>query len=203
MKKTIATLMLAGVVTFAGITPAMAGTYPAPGNEQGTVSDGTIDRGESITFSGSGYIPGETVNITFEKKGGPQGSAPANFSITADGNGAISTSITFEDAGNYLIAATGATSGNIRSARVAVNNGNHGRGNNGNGVGNHGAGNGKGGADLVAVSSVTDAGTAAGPADITADSGLMIWGLVGAGVLAAGTASVVVARRRSGANPSD
>ncbi|MFC8037992.1 hypothetical protein ACFUOZ_01415 [Paenarthrobacter sp. NPDC057355] len=188
MKKTIATLMLSGVVVFAGVTPAVASTYPAPGNEQGTVSDGTIDRGESITFSGTGYFPGEIVNITFEKKGGPKGTAPANFSVVADSKGTISTSITFENAGNYLIAATGATSGNVRSARVSVNNGNHGRGNNGNG---------KGGSNLVSVSSVTDAGTTAAPANTAAEPGLVAWGLVGAGVLAAGAASVVVARRRA------
>lgn len=189
MKKTIAALMLSGVVVFAGVTPAVASTYPAPGNEQGTVSDGNIDRGESVTFSGTGYFPGETVNITFEKKGGPKGSAPANFSVVADSKGAISTSITFENAGQYQIVATGAASGNVRSARVGVNNGNHGRGNNGNG---------KGGSNLVSVSSVTDAGTAAAPANTAAEPGLVAWGLVGVSVLAAGSASVVVARRRAG-----
>ncbi|WP_189017845.1 immunoglobulin domain-containing protein [Paenarthrobacter histidinolovorans] len=194
MKRTIATIVLAGTVMFAGATSAMASTYPAPGDEQGTVSDGTIDRGETITFSGSGYVPGETVNITFEKRGGPRGSAPANFSVIADGNGAISANITFEDAGSYTIAAVGTKSGNVRSARVAVNNGNHGRGNNGNG---------KGGSDFVAVSSVTDAGTVVGAAGAGADSGMVIWGLVGGGVLAAGTASVVVARRRAGTGATD
>jgi len=179
---------------FAGATSSMASTYPAPGNEQGTVSDGTIDRGETITFSGGGYIPGETVNVSFEKRGGPRGSAPANFAVIADGNGTISTNITFDNAGNYMISAVGATSGNIRSARVAVNNGNHGRGNNGNG---------KGGSDFVAVSSVTDAGAAVGVADSSADSGMVIWGLVGAGVLAAGAASVVVVRRRAGTSTTD
>ncbi|MET3369208.1 UNVERIFIED_CONTAM: hypothetical protein ABIE34_002456 [Jeotgalibacillus campisalis] len=198
MKKTITTLMVTGTVMFAGIAPAVAGTYPAPGNEQGTVSDGTIDRGESITFSASGYIPGETVNITFEKRGGPQGSAPASFSVAADGNGTISTSVTFKDAGSYMITAVGSESGVTRSARVAVNNGNHGRGNNGNG-----GGNGNDTSDIVAVSSVTDTHAAAGPEKVAADSGLIVWGLAGAGVLAAGATSVVVARRRSSAKPSD
>jgi hypothetical protein len=198
MKKTITTLMVAGTVMFAGIAPAVASTYPAPGNEQGTVSDGTIDRGETITFSASGYIPGETVDITFEKRGGPQGSAPANFGVIANGDGAITTSVTFEDAGSYMITAVGSESGVTRSARVAVNNGNHGRGNNGNGKGggNHDS-------DFVAVSSVTDARAAAGPEKLATDPGLIVWGLAGAGVLAAGAASVVIARRRSGATPSD
>jgi len=196
MKKSIATLMLAGTVMFAGITPAMASTYPAPGNEQGNVSDGTIDRGETITFSASGYIPGESVVISFDKKGGPRGNPPANFSTVADGNGSVSTSITFEDAGVYTITAVGAKSGIARSARVAVNNGNHGQGNNGKGKGSSGAG-------FVAVSNVTDAGSAAGPANVPADPGLIAWGLVGAGVLAAGTVSVVVARRRASISASE
>lgn len=198
MKKTITTLMVAGTVMFAGIAPAVASTYPAPGNEQGTVSDGTIDRGETITFSASGYLPGETVNITFEKRGGPQGSAPANFSVIANGDGAVTTSVTFEDAGSFMITAAGSESGVTRSARVAVNNGNHGRGNNGNGKGggNHDS-------DFVAVSSVTDARAAAGSEKLATDPGLIVWGLAGAGVLAAGAASVVIARRRSGATPSD
>ncbi|WP_454810884.1 hypothetical protein [Paenarthrobacter nitroguajacolicus] len=198
MKKTITTLMVAGTVMFAGIAPAVASTYPAPGNEQGTVSDGTIDRGETITFSASGYLPGETVNITSEKRGGPQGSAPANFSVIANGDGAITTSVTFEDAGSFMITAVGSESGVTRSARVAVNNGNHGRGSNGNGKGggNHDS-------DFVAVSSVTDARAAVGPEKLAADPGLIVWGVAGAGVLAAGAASVVIARRRSGATPSD
>ncbi|AFR29256.1 hypothetical protein [Arthrobacter sp. Rue61a] len=198
MKKTITTLMVAGTVMFAGIAPAVASTYPAPGNEQGTVSDGTIDRGETITFAAGGYLPGETVNITFEKRGGPQGSAPANFSVIANGEGAITTSVTFEDAGSFMITAVGSESGVTRSARVAVNNGNHGRGNNGNGKGggNHDS-------DFVAVSSVTDARAAVGPEKLATDPGLIVWGLAGAGVLAAGAASVVIARRRSGATPSD
>ncbi|GAA3273848.1 hypothetical protein [Paenarthrobacter aurescens] len=179
---------------FASASSAMASTYPAPGDEQGTVTDGTINRGETITFSGGGYIPGETVNITFEKRGGPQGTPPAPISVVADGNGTISADITFENAGSYIISAVGATSGNIRSARVAVNNGNHGGGNNGKG---------KGGSDFVAASSVTDAGTAADAAAIPADSGMVTWGLAGAGVLAAGAATVVVARRRAGTNASD
>ncbi|MFW0775273.1 hypothetical protein ACLRGI_19150 [Paenarthrobacter nitroguajacolicus] len=196
MKKTITTLMVAGTVMFAGIAPAAASTYPAPGNEQGTVSDGTIDRGESITFSAGGYTPGEAVTITFEKRGGPRGSAPANFDAIADGNGTISTSITFEDAGSYVIAAVGAESGIVRSARVAVNNGNHGRGSNGKGSGNEVS-------DFVAASSVTEAGAAAAAEKVAADPGLVAWGIAGAGVLVAGAASVVVARRRSSAKPSD
>ncbi|MDP9904425.1 hypothetical protein [Arthrobacter bambusae] len=201
MKKSIAALVLAGTIVLAGTAPAVASTtYPAPGNEYGTVSDGTISRGESITFSGSGYIAGETVNITFERTGGKKASdggrpAPSNFSVIADGTGAFSTPITFTDGGNYMIGAVGATSGNRRWAAVVVNSGNGG-GNN-NGGGNHGGGNGKGNSGLAAVSSVTAAGTANGEANTVAESNLILWSLVGAGALAASAASTAVIRRRA------
>ena len=200
MKKSIAALALAGTIALAGTAPAVAATYPAPGNEQGTVSDGTIAAGESITFAGSGYIAGETINITFQRTGGKKNSegerpAPPNFSVIADRTGAFSTTITFMDGGNYMIGAVGATSGTTRSAAVVVNSG-KGGGNN-NGGGNHGVGNGKGNSDFAAASSVTAAGTATGQANILADSNLVLWSLVGAGTLAASAASAAVVRRRA------
>lgn len=204
MKKSIAALALAGTMALAGTAPAVASTtYPAPGNEYGTVSDGTIARGESITFSGSGYIAGETINITFQRTGGKKASdggrpVPSNFSVIADGTGAFSTTITFTDGGNYMIGAVGATSGNKRWAAVVVNSGNGG-GNN-DGGGNHGGGNGKankGNSGLAAVSSVTAAGTASGDASTDAESNLVLWSLVGAGALAASAASTAVIRRRA------
>lgn len=191
MKKSIAALALAGIIGLAGTAPAAAATYPAPGNEQGLVSDGTIARGESITFSASGYIARETIRITFQRTGGKKNSegerpAPANYSVTADRTGAFSTSITFTEGGNYTISAVGATSGTTRSAAVVVNSGNGG-GNN-NGGGNHGAGNGKGKQpDFASASSVSAAST-------DANSTLVLWSLVGAGALAAATTAVV--RRR-------
>lgn len=201
MKKSIAALALAGTIALAGTAPAVAATtYPAPGNEYGTVSDGTIARGESTTFSGSGYIAGETINITFQRTGGKKASdggrpAPSNFSVIADGTGAFSTTITFMDGGNYMIGAVGATSGNTRWAAVVVNSGNGGGSNDGGG--NHGGGNGKGISGLAAVSSVTAAGTATGPANTVAESNLVLWSLVGAGALAASAASAAVVRRRA------
>ncbi|MFC9350455.1 hypothetical protein [Arthrobacter sp. NPDC057013] len=198
MKKSIAALALAGIIALAGTAPAVATTYPAPGSEQGLVSDGTIARGESITFSGSGYIAGETINISFQRTGGKKDSegrrpAPSNFSVSADRSGAFSTTITFTEGGNYIIKAVGATSGTTRSAAVVVNSGNGG-GNN-NGGGNHGLGKGKGNSDFAAVSSVTAAGT--GHANTDGDSNLVLWALVGAGALAASAASAAVVRRRT------
>ncbi|MBO1267716.1 hypothetical protein [Arthrobacter cavernae] len=196
MKKTIAALALAGTIALTGTAPAVAATYPAPGNEQGTVSDGTIARGESITFSGSGYIAGEPINITFQRNGGQKDSngerpAPSNFSISADSTGAFSTTITFMDSGKYLISAVGTTSGNTRWAVVVVNNGNHDDNDDNSGRGKGEAFSGK------TVSSVTAAGTATGQANTGADSSLVLWSVVGAGALAAGAASVAVVRRRA------
>ncbi|MFJ5954501.1 hypothetical protein ACIQC5_00925 [Paenarthrobacter sp. NPDC092416] len=189
MKKSIAALALAGILALVGTAPAVATTYPAPGNEQGTVSDGTIAAGESITFAGSGYFAGETINITFERTGGKKDSggerpAPSAFSVAADSTGAFSTSITFVDGGNYKISAVGATSGNTRWAAITVNSGNGG-GNN-NGGGNHGGG--KGNPGFTGASSVTAAGA-------PADSSLVLWSLVGGGALAASAASAALIRR--------
>ncbi|MFE4835971.1 hypothetical protein ACFRAU_14980 [Arthrobacter sp. NPDC056691] len=199
MKKSIAALALAGIIALTGTAPAVAATYPAPGNENGIVSDGTIARGESITFSGSGYIAGETISISFQRTGGKKNSegerpAPSNFNVIADRTGAFSTTITFPDGGNYMITAVGVTSGTTRSAAVVVNSGNGG-GNN-NGGGKH-AGAGKGNSGFASVSSVTAAGTATGQASSVADSNLVLWSLVGAGALAASAASAAVVRRRA------
>ncbi|BCW46663.1 hypothetical protein [Arthrobacter sp. StoSoilB5] len=188
MKKSIAALALAGIIALAGTAPAVATTYPAPGNEQGTVSDGNIAAGESITFAGTGYIPGETINVSFERTGGKKDSdgerpAPSSFSATADGTGAFSTSITFPDSGRYTISAVGATSGNTRWAAITVNAGN------GGGKGNHGGG--KGSSGFTGASSVTAVG------DTSADSSLVLWSLVGGGALAASAASAAVIRRRA------
>ncbi|BCW49593.1 hypothetical protein [Arthrobacter sp. StoSoilB13] len=185
MKKSIAALALAGIIALTGTAPAVATTYPAPGNEQGTVSDGTIAAGESITFAGTGYIPGETINVTFERTGGKKDSsgerpAPSSFSAIADGTGAFSTSITFTDSGRYTISAVGATSGNTRWAAITVNAGN---------------GGGKGSSGFTGASSVTAVG-ATGQAN-NADSSLVLWSLVGGGALAASAASAAVVRRRA------
>jgi hypothetical protein len=64
MKKSIAALALAGTIALTGTAPAMAANYPAPGTGTGTVSDGTVTPGEVFTFSGTGFLAGETITIT-------------------------------------------------------------------------------------------------------------------------------------------
>jgi LPXTG-motif cell wall-anchored protein len=191
MKKTLAALALAGSIALIGSAPAMAGTYPALPPAAG-VSDGTVAPGETFTFTGQGFLAGETVTITVTlvtggaaNAGGtavsakiPVFQAPQTLTATADAQGKISVPIALNEAGTYSITATGNTSGVtvgpvtvVVAASLANTGGN------------------AGGAPL--------ANTGSGLANTGADSGLVLWTLVGAGALAAGATSVVVVRRRA------
>lgn len=192
MKKTLAALALAGSIALIGSAPAMATTYPAPGPSAG-VSDANVAPGEQFVFSGGGMLANESVTVTVELVAGPQalganaaaGSlsvaskinvvlAPQTFSTTANAQGAFSLPINITEAGTYAISARGNVSGNtvgpvtVKVAAALAN---------------------AGGAPL--------ANSGAGLANTGADSGLVLWTIVGAGALAAGAASVVVVRRRA------
>lgn len=189
MKKALAALTLAGSLALVGAVPAMATTYPAPGqNEQGQVSNGNVDEGQQFNFSGQGFDANERINVQVQQTGGPQASgvgfsgvgtmavsakvdvalATQTFTATADASGRFSIPLTINSAGTYLLTATGVTSGHKVTATVTVK------------------------AALVANASSGSALATTG-----ADSGLILWTLVGAGALAAGAASVVVVRRRA------
>ncbi|UVJ38744.1 LPXTG cell wall anchor domain-containing protein [Arthrobacter sp. CJ23] len=191
MKKSIAALALAGTIALAGSAPALAVDYPA--TAEGTVSSATTPAGTSVTFSGTGFTPGETINVTVTLTGGPQAAgagtgsvvravggviplAPIAPSAVANSAGAWSTTVTFDAPGTYLLTAVGATSGRSVTATVVVTAG--------AGLANTG-----GGTPL--------ANTGAGLANTGADSSLILWGLAGAGALAAGSVSVVMVRRRA------
>ncbi|MHC6593429.1 LPXTG cell wall anchor domain-containing protein [Arthrobacter sp. C152] len=191
MKKTFAALALAGSIALIGSAPAMAATYPAL-PPQAAVSDGTVGPGETFVFRGQGFLAGEslTINVT---PGNPPAATGAGLGrsvsaaipvftattlgATADAQGAVSLPISIGEAGTYSITATGNTSG-ITVGPVTV---------------------------TVAASLANTGGTAAGAplantgglANTGADSGLVLWTLVGAGALAAGATSVVVVRRRA------
>lgn len=183
MKKTLAALALAGSIAFIG-SPAMAGEYP-PLPPAATVSDATVVPGEEFIFTAQGFIPGETVTVTVElvasgsaNTGGtavstkiPVFQAPTTLTATADAEGKISVPLTLNEVGTYAITATGNESG------VVV-----------------------GPVYVTVVAAVANAGTNTGGAALAntgADSGLVLWTLVGAGALAAGATSVVVVRRRA------
>ncbi|MET3175511.1 UNVERIFIED_ORG: LPXTG-motif cell wall-anchored protein [Arthrobacter sp. UYCu721] len=192
MKKTLAALALAGSIALIGSAPAMAATYP-PLPPQAAVSDGTVGPGEQFVFRGQGFLAGETLTITVTPGNPPAASganiaggtsfsakipvflAPQTFSATADAQGAVAFPISISEAGTYSITATGNTSGvtvgpvTVTVAASLANTG--------------------GGAPLAT--------TGGGLANTGADSGLVLWTLVGAGALAAGAASVVVVRRRA------
>ena len=195
MKKTLAALALAGSIALIGSAPAMAATYPAL-PPQAAVSDGTVGPGETFVFRGQGFLAGERLIIRVTP-----GQAPASnganiagsravaarinvvaeaqtLSAQADSKGAVALPIAINEAGTYSITATGETSG-ITVGPVTV---------------------------TVAASLANTGGAAAGSAPLAntgglantgADSGLILWTLVGAGALAAGATSVVVVRRRA------
>ncbi|MFC8038916.1 LPXTG cell wall anchor domain-containing protein [Paenarthrobacter sp. NPDC057355] len=199
MRKSLAALTLAGSIALLGAVPAVAGNanYPAP-NTSVAVSDASVAPGEAFVFSGTGFTPGEGITITVTPTGTPAASggsvsagslsvaariplAPSTLSAVADGNGAFSISIVINEPGAYAITATGNTSGvTVGPVTVVV-----------------------GGAALSNTGGTTGTGTGLANtggvplANTGADSSLILWSLVGAGALAAGTASVVVARRRA------
>jgi LPXTG-motif cell wall-anchored protein len=195
MKKTLAALALAGSIALIGSAPAMAATYPAL-PPQAAVSDGVVGPGETFIFSGQGFLAGETLTITVTPGAAPASDgasiaggravagkislflAPSTLSTTADAQGKFSLPISISEPGNYSLTATGNTSGvtvGPLSVTVVASLAN--------------TGSTTGGAGL--------ANTGSGLASTGADSGLVLWTLVGAGALAAGATSVVVVRRRA------
>lgn len=197
MKKALAALALAGSMAFLGAAPALA--YPASEPELTVEGEDTaVAPGETFFISGGGMNPGEPVDATVTEEGtapaaGSQSVAtkinvflaPATFSTTANADGTFSLPITINESGTYSITATGRISGTTvgpitvqvdpRFAEAGAGSAVVPAGNSGN-----------------AGSNVTG-----GLANTGADSGLVLWTLVGAGALAAGAASVVVVRRRA------
>ncbi len=169
----------------------MAATYPAL-PPQAAVSDGVVGPGEDFIFSGQGFLAGETLTITVTPGDAPASDgasiaggaavaakinlylAPSTLSTTADAQGRFSLPISISEAGTYSITATGNTSG-VTVGPVTV----------------------KVVASLANTGGAPLANTGSGLANTGADSGLILWTLVGAGALAAGATSVVVVRRRA------
>ncbi|OAE02760.1 LPXTG cell wall anchor domain-containing protein [Arthrobacter sp. OY3WO11] len=193
MKKTLAALALAGSLALIG-SPAVAAEYPAL-PPQAAVSDGTVGPGESFVFRGQGFLAGESLTITVTPGQAPASNgaglgrsvavkipvfqAPQTLAATADAQGAFSLPISISEAGTYSLTATGNTSGVVVgpvTVTVAASLAN--------------TGGNAGGAPLASTGG-------AGLANTGADSGLVLWTLVGAGALAAGATSVVVVRRRA------
>ena len=96
---------------------------PAPPAQPTSYTDKTdYAPGDTVAFIGSGFQPGETVNI--EAVGAPWGTA-LTATLTADDSGAISGQLTlpeaFED--TYTLTATGATSGLVGQTSITDSSG--------------------------------------------------------------------------------
>lgn len=187
MKKTASALVLAGSLAFFGAGTAYAvSDYPAPA--PGGVSDATVAPGTTVTFSGSGFIPGEAIRVTVDYSNTPVvvpgtgvngvivlAEIVNTFTTNADTNGNFSTDITLGEAGTYTLTATGLESGHTVTAVVSVDP-----------AFADGAGNNDG-------SEADDDNLA----DTGADSAMLLWGAAGVVALGAGVASVAVARRKN------
>lgn len=172
LKKTLAVIALAGSIGLMGAVPAMA--YPADTPPSVTLP-GSLTVGQTFVFAGAGFVPGETVTVTV-RQGRGNGAIAGTYTVTADRNGAFSLSLSIAKSGAFTVTATGA-SGETASKSVQV-------------------GPVKGNTNGVALAST--GGTSL--ANTGASPDLILWSLVGAGALAAGTASVVVVRRRAKAD---
>ena len=192
MKKSLATVALAGAIALVGAVPAVAANYPAP-PPNAAVSDGVVGPGETFVFSGRGFLAGETIviNVTPGARpastgasiaGGPSRSVPAKiamaaqtFTTTADSNGTFAFPLSISEPGVYTLTATGQTSGVVVSATVTV------------------AGEAAGAADLANSGGQPLANTGA-------DASLLLWGAAGVAALGLGAGGVIVSRRRTKAS---
>lgn len=186
MKRILSAVALSGLVALMGAGGAQATTYPAPAPAV-AVSDGTVTPGETITFSGTGFTPGETVEITVSNEGQGTGSGSGagrpgasvgtivlpmevkTSTVVADASGKFSTQVTLNETGTYTLTAKGLTSGKTQTTVVTV------------------------------VASQAAAGSSATPDNLanTGVENLVLWGAAGLGGVAFGTASLLKVRRNA------
>ncbi|MDJ0313328.1 LPXTG cell wall anchor domain-containing protein [Arthrobacter sp. H35-D1] len=196
MKKILAGVALAGILTLSAGTVAAQAAPGYPGAPPSSV--GTVLPGEGITFSGSGFTPGETIDITVTLTsfvaGDPIRSLPASTTM-ADANGAFSTVLVLGwEEGTYTLTATGQTSGatlndtvtGIASGPVAEHDDPS--------VAKDGM---VGQYDDASVAKDGMVGQPDGLAYTGIEASTMVWSLVGAGALGAGVGLVAVSRRRN------
>ncbi|MCC3266578.1 LPXTG cell wall anchor domain-containing protein [Arthrobacter gengyunqii] len=198
MKKTASALVLAGTLAFFGAGAANAlENYPAP--TPGGVSDPTVAPGATVTFSGSGFTPGEAIRVDVDYDNAPVvvpgtgvngiiilAELVNTFTTNADAQGGFSTPVTLGEAGTYTLTATGLTSGKTITSTVSVDPA---FANDGSGAGDGGSGDGSGAG--------TGGSDDADLANTGADSAMLLWGAAGIVAVGAGVASVAVARRKN------
>lgn len=191
MKKTLARIALAATLTSlgAGVAHANEG-YPAPAPPS-TVSQGSIEAGKSVTFSGTGFTPGEDITVIGAAPSiGVQAGAgsavrsvafrvalaPQQLSTVADGAGAFAIEVPLAEAGTFNLTAKGAISGYTVSNTVTV-------------------------LAPAAASAAVEATTPGTLPYMGFDKRLVPLGFLGLGLVAVGTVSIVVVKRGTTAEP--
>jgi hypothetical protein len=121
------------------IAPAVAHAEPYPDQPpDSSVSEGTVSDGGAVTFSGKGFLPGETISIEVHYGGSDSTAAlsdratggfvlasvalprAASFEVTASSDGTFSTPVTLTQTGTATLVATGLTSGVTVTSTVLV-----------------------------------------------------------------------------------
>lgn len=194
MKKTVSALALAGSLAFLGAGGAQADhdvAYPSS-PVTGTVSDGTVAPGETFIFSGTGFYPGEPIELELSRDGAEPSAAGAagggrsaasvagmiapteqvtKTTIAADADGNFAYPFDVEQGGVYTMTATGLQSGHVVTAQVVVHS---------------------------ETTGTALAGTGGVPlANTGLSSGMLIWGAAGLGALVLGAGNVIAAKRRA------
>ena len=125
------------VAMFAAVVmaPAAAHAEPYPAETPpASVSDGTVEPGGTVTFSGSGMKPYEEVSIEINYSGSDSGAAyrpqrasgfvlaakRLTITTTADGNGNFSVEVPLTQVGTATLVATGLESGTTVTTTVEV-----------------------------------------------------------------------------------
>lgn len=187
MKKTAATLALAGTLLLTGAATATAGEYPANPAQCG-VGAGSVGVGGSVDFGCGGLTPEETVTVTITCSPANDGTAiVTRTTVVADGSGSITYSTVADTAGVCEFAAVGATSGAAGAATVTV-------------TGAVTAQSGTGGSGSASTGAAGTGTAEAGLAATGADASLAIWGAAGAGALALGAVAITISQRRRNAD---
>jgi LPXTG-motif cell wall-anchored protein len=201
MKKTLATLALAGSLALVGAAPALAVGYPAS-EPAAAVDDAAVAPGEQLIFSGGGMLANEPVDVTvtlIDSAAPAAGSqsvgakinvflAPETFSTTANAEGKFSLPLSFSDSGTYSITATGRISKTTVGPVTVKVDPSFAEAGAGSGAG---LANTNGGGGALANTN----GGGAALANTGADASLLLWGAAGVGVLGLGAAGVILARR--------
>lgn len=103
------------VATAAAVIMAPAAAYAQPYPAEppaSSVSDGTVSDGDTVIFSGKGFLPGERISIEL--------SDGSSFAIKADKNGEFSIPVDLTQVGSARLMATGLSSGVTVTENVQV-----------------------------------------------------------------------------------